>query len=857
MKTKSIKQITALLLAFVLLALPAGISAETESDTYKRADALLDVLIGEPFSAEETAVTRADFLMAAARLFQIENAGNAATSFSDVSGTLTATVNAALAMGWISDGEQFRPNEPITYQEAVKIAVCAAGYKFIAESRGGYPAGYLSVAVELKLTRDSVSGQTLSAKDAKLLLFQLIQTNVFEATTVGSEDYYYDKAEDTYLNRLYHIDSTQGIVNATPYNSLDFTVSTCKEGYICIDGVEYEYDNATADLLGRSCYAYYEEDMELRTLVCLVPYKNDEISLNLEDIIDLEGRTLKYDDAQTGKSNRLTLESGWMLIYNGRPASVDERYLTGSGTVRLLDNDGDGSYDYLFVDRCRYIIVDSVDVQKKTVADKNDPNSVVDLEAYECIYSISDTEGEALTLYDIDKGSVVAVRESADGLLVSMTVCSQTVSGIIEEIAEEKVVVEGNIYRLSDYFKTYYSEQLEAGLSGTFTVGVDGTFVTMEQTDDKFEYAYLIAAKQQGFGKAEIKIYPAGGPVTVCTVADKLTVDGKMLRGNSKNEWLAAVENGSITPQLVRVARNANGEISHLDLAETGNEVDNPQQLPYDNKLLKYQFPASSFIFRNTPQICASYFNVSGSIIFKVPKDLTEDTGFFTVDSGSLNDGSSYSFEVYDLDEYGGAAVLVLEEDSKNPNFGTADASYIVEKIVTGAGPDGEAGRNVYCWSNGQFYKYFLSNDVTVSKSNHKDLLPGDIIRLHLDSNDCITALCVDFEGETRQANTLSNAAFSSSGTFSYQTGGLYRGSGNYVYLSNVTDGAGNIDYSFGNLRNYHINTEYIIRYDSAEQTLRPITAEELKSYCAYGEENSYLVIRTQLYRATCIFVYE
>ena len=253
MKTKSIKQITALLLAFVLLALPAGISAETESDTYKRADALLDVLIGEPFSAEETAVTRADFLMAAARLFQIENAGNAATSFSDVSGTLTATVNAALAMGWISDGEQFRPNEPITYQEAVKIAVCAAGYKFIAESRGGYPAGYLSVAVELKLTRDSVSGQTLSAKDAKLLLFQLIQTNVFEATTVGSEDYYYDKAEDTYLNRLYHIDSTQGIVNATPYNSLDFTVSTCKEGYICIDGVEYEYDNATADLLGRSC----------------------------------------------------------------------------------------------------------------------------------------------------------------------------------------------------------------------------------------------------------------------------------------------------------------------------------------------------------------------------------------------------------------------------------------------------------------------------------------------------------------------------------------------------------------------------------------------------------------------------
>ena len=852
-----IKKMMALLLTVAFLALPHVIYAEAEGDTFQRANALLSALLGETFQKEGATVTRGEFITAVTRLFKIENAGGSQASFTDVSGELALPVNTALAVGWLSDGEQFFPNEPIKYNEAVKIAVCAAGYRFVAENKGGYPFGYLTVAAELGLTGNETQGLTLSDREAMLLLFRLLNTRVFEMRSLGTEEYY-ERADETYLNRLYNIYPIRGIVSATPYNSLDYDVPACAEGTICIDGTTFAYDYADAGMLGWNCYAYYrEENTGLKSLVCLVPYKNDEIVLQLKDIADVGDTSLDYDDAETGREKRLALDSGWMLVYNGRPSPVNVESFTGNGTVRFLDNDGDGSYDFIFVERSRYIVVDAVDVQKKTVADKNSPDGLLDLGIRDCIYSISDTDGEFLTLYDVTKGDVLAVKESTDGLLVRVTVCRQTVSGMVTEVNGDELTVGENNYWISSYFQIYYGKELAAGTTGTFTVGTDGTLITFEPNDGSFDYAYLIAAEKQGLGKAKMKIYPAGGPVVVCPVADKLVLDGKLLLDETKNEWLAAVEAGKVTPQLVRVARNQAGEINRLDLAGDGNLTENAQRLPNNDKLMKYQFSTTSFLYRNTPKACSPYFNVGGSIIFKIPKDLSDESGFFTLDASALNDGASYQFEVYDLDEYGGAAVLVLVEDNHNPDFGVNDASYIVEKLTLGSGPDGEIGRRVSCWSDGRYYQYFLSDSVRIAKDNKKDLLPGDIVRLRVNSQNSITAICVDFEGETLQPNKLSNAAFSSGSTFSYQVGGLFRGSGNYVYLSDVRDNAGDIDYSFGNLRNFHINTEYIVRYDSAKQTLRPISADELKSYCAYGQDNSYLVIRTGLYAAKCVFVYE
>ena len=55
-------------------------------------------------------------------------------------------VASAKAMGILSPGRDFRPDDTVTFEELSKIAVSAAGYAPEAEKNGGYPIGYTGTA---------------------------------------------------------------------------------------------------------------------------------------------------------------------------------------------------------------------------------------------------------------------------------------------------------------------------------------------------------------------------------------------------------------------------------------------------------------------------------------------------------------------------------------------------------------------------------------------------------------------------------------------------------------------------------------------------------------------------------------
>lgn len=47
---------------------------------------------------------------------------------------------------------KFGPSDPVTYEQMVKMLVCAWGYGEDGQSRGGYPSGYIAVANDLGIT---------------------------------------------------------------------------------------------------------------------------------------------------------------------------------------------------------------------------------------------------------------------------------------------------------------------------------------------------------------------------------------------------------------------------------------------------------------------------------------------------------------------------------------------------------------------------------------------------------------------------------------------------------------------------------------------------------------------------------
>ncbi|SDY69667.1 S-layer homology domain-containing protein [Proteiniborus ethanoligenes] len=146
-------------------AAPSDVVGTDYEDAVERLSQL-KVLTGYPdgtFKPNNT-ITRAEFAAAVVRVKGLESAALAAqgsTVFTDVpAGNWAAGyVNIASKLGIVKgmgDGT-FAPNSPVTYEQAVTMVMRALGYETAAESRGGYPYGYLIVANENDLL-DQVKG---------------------------------------------------------------------------------------------------------------------------------------------------------------------------------------------------------------------------------------------------------------------------------------------------------------------------------------------------------------------------------------------------------------------------------------------------------------------------------------------------------------------------------------------------------------------------------------------------------------------------------------------------------------------------------------------------------------------------
>lgn len=103
------------------------------------------------FNPDRT-VTRAQTAAFLCRMLGIEESAKVKknTKFTDVpesywaSGYIAAIAEKGVISGY-ADGS-FKPDNPVTYAQIIKMLVCAWGYDEDANSRGGYPNGFIQVA---------------------------------------------------------------------------------------------------------------------------------------------------------------------------------------------------------------------------------------------------------------------------------------------------------------------------------------------------------------------------------------------------------------------------------------------------------------------------------------------------------------------------------------------------------------------------------------------------------------------------------------------------------------------------------------------------------------------------------------
>lgn len=844
-----------ILLAVLVLWHGSAAAAETNLD---EARGLIRILSNAAESLPEDTsqpVTRRQFVSAAAALFRGGETACAPVGFSDVAADdpLFAVLGQAVAVGMIADGETFRPEDPITRDECIKICCTAAGYDVKAELLGGYPTGYRTAA-----NRSGVSdgiggaGTEISGEEAWIFLWNTLNTEVLEPTAYGGETTQYGAREgETLLAQLYDIYTAEGILNANEYAALGQRDMTGSAGWAEIDGVRFalEYQEANR-YLGYRVRGYYRLEEQKQTLVYAVPLDNERLELRAEDVAyDPENRTITYGD----KKRKAVLEAGFERIYNGKPDyGFGEDPIPASGRLTLVDNNRDGRYDVLDVEEVYYLKIGAINKYYSTVSDADDAEKTLELNAPDCRYWIYGSEGETLALTELQTGDILAVEASEDRLLITMTLCGNSVSGVLERIQEERVTVGGEPYELDPVFERFYQDKLSVGGSYVFVLGLDGRIVDCQNGDAVYVYGYLYNAALEGAGfspRVSLKIFSDTAKHLILTCADKVLLNGS--RAKPEEVYQALCPEGRAAPQLVRYLVNQEGELARLDTAAVRDELDLSTLNDPDDSLTAYAFPGA-VNFRQ--QVFYPYFNASAATVFKIPRDLTDEKAFAI--GHSFMDGNYNTVTAYDIDRAGRAKAIVYISDDSALTMTSNSDIMLLEEIFSSLDEDGILRTKVTGWQNGSFSEYFLDDDVEVLKHGAPaQLAGGDIIRFS-ESGGSITKLVVDFDGAAMTPNTGADTApfNGNSSILQYQAGAVYSMESGYMYLSKTAPGQP-VSGAFANLCNVRIPSQLAV-YDCHSGTVRTADSSYIKTVLSDGGNASYMVVKQHYMSSQYGFIY-
>lgn len=181
------KKLLTLIIAITTLLSTTAFAAEQDKYTsrgeavYKIVQYMYDLSFDEPYSIKDT------YCMHEERSMRFTPSGESSypmlgaiyssmgwNGFSDISSENENAIALNLAKEMkLIDGfgdSTFRANDAVTFGQAVKMLVCALGYRDKAISDGGYPNGFIKVADEIGLIKNINLDAKITAKEFETLL---------------------------------------------------------------------------------------------------------------------------------------------------------------------------------------------------------------------------------------------------------------------------------------------------------------------------------------------------------------------------------------------------------------------------------------------------------------------------------------------------------------------------------------------------------------------------------------------------------------------------------------------------------------------------------------------------------------
>ena len=500
---------------------------------------------------------------------------------------------------------EFKPDNKITYAQAVKVLVGGLGYKELAEISGGYYQGYLKKAIDLGLLRGGASNydRDLTLYDAVMLIDAALEAKVPEMNAVSEEYATYATSEDRNLLSVYHnIYPVKGVMTDNGQTALSGKSGAGKGnaivGGVLMKGMQEKF----TDLIGMNVVAYYRDGNPKELLHAYADEaKNDVLVIDAYDLVKDSPKFTKsnivYKNAN-GVTKNAKISVYADFIYNGSAYTnfVGETFKISAGKLTLIDADGDKTYETIIADAYYDYLVKNIDSLTGAIySNYGDPILYTE---YDVVH-FYDADGKEVQIADIKYESLLTVYQSKDFTKLIVYVSNERTSMVVDSITTEEdgaifLTTGETTYRMGEFYKEAMNS-LETSLKVPVTGGKYDTFINVYgeaafflETQSRVEYAYLIAVgsdgtdKLGGTKKAVRVVNEQGDAVTVKAAKNFTVIDSQ---GTHENDGDAVVNSkdlynssGKFVPQLIRIKINSKGEFTQL---EYDNTVITKAEAPY------------------------------------------------------------------------------------------------------------------------------------------------------------------------------------------------------------------------------------------------------------------------------------
>ncbi len=481
-------------------------------------------------------------------------------------------------MNGFPDGT-FRPDEAIASRDAAKVLLYCIGYKPYINTMG------INNALNKTGILDGVGVKDeITVSEYVVLVYNLLHAPAIRMTGVDANGGVFE-LDESYLglDHIYNIIYGNGIVTEVPGSRLARPYDGLATDEIKIADSKFIHQLANVDeYLGYNVNYYYKKGNDGKDHLFYIAKssRNSEFVLQSDDIDSFNRINHTYTYFKGNDAKKVSITSKTNVIYNGiaYPAYTEADMVPAFGTVTLLDNNNDNSYDVVRIDNYEFYLVNGADPKKKTISDIREDVPMLEFDDTDELTITWD--GDTYPFERIIKGDFLVIkRTKADSGYYRVNIDVRKDARELTEVENfnlKKGTLKGGGLDYTMWSKMCESdeESKKALVVGNLVTlyFCDGIVVRVEKgTGASAKYGYLVAINGEGdFSniKTQFKLCDDKAVVGIYDMAKTIKIDGKTLKTYSDISTALAV--GAQLDAKYYTSTNPHAQAVRYELSETG-----------------------------------------------------------------------------------------------------------------------------------------------------------------------------------------------------------------------------------------------------------------------------------------------